>query len=64
MSTGFPSGSLRDERLLVDPILVVGGAQHDPDAEVDVHQVRGHELAVDDHAGVTNISLPQSSMLQ
>ena len=32
------------------PVLVVGGAEQDPDAEVDVDEVRGHQLAVDDDA--------------
>ena len=40
-----------NEGLLVLPVLVVGGAEQDADAEVYVHQVRGHELAVDDDAG-------------
>ena len=40
-----------DERLLVLPVLVVGAAEQDPDAEVDVDQVVGDQLAVDDDAG-------------
>ena len=39
-----------DELLLPLPVVVVGAAEQDPDAQVDVHQVRGHELAVHDHA--------------
>ena len=40
-----------DEHLLVGPVVVVGGSEQDPDAQVDVHQIVGDELAVDDHAG-------------
>ena len=42
---------VRDERLLVLPLLVVGAAQQDPDAEIDLHEVVRDELAVDDDAG-------------
>ena len=41
---------LRDEHLLLGPVLVVGAAEQDPDAEVDVDEVRGDQLAVDDDA--------------
>ncbi len=40
-----------DEGLLVDPVLVEGAAEHDPQAEVDVDQVVGDQLAVHDDAG-------------
>ena len=40
-----------DERVLVDPVAVEGAAQEDADAEVDVDQVVGQQLAVDDDAG-------------
>ena len=50
-STGLPSGSLRDEHLLVFPVVVEGAAEQDADAEVDLHQVGGDQLAVDDDAG-------------
>ena len=39
------------EHLLVFPVLVVGAAEQDPDAEVDLDQVVGEQLAVPDHAG-------------
>ena len=50
-STGLPSGSLGHEHLLVLPVVVVRAAEQDADAEVDVDQVVGDELAVDDDAG-------------
>ena len=34
----------------LDPVAVVGAAEQDPDAEVDVDEVGRHELAVDDDA--------------
>ena len=39
-----------DEGLAVLPVVVVGAAEQDADAEVDVDQVGGDELAVDDDA--------------
>ena len=45
-STGLPSGSLRDEHLLALPVVVVRRAEQDPDAQVDVDQVVGDQLAV------------------
>ena len=42
---------LLDEGLLPLPVVVVGAAEQDADAEVDVDEVGGHELAVDDDAG-------------
>ena len=49
-STGFPSGSRVDEHLLVLPVVVEGVAEQDPDAEVDLDEVVGDQLAVDDDA--------------
>ena len=40
-----------DEHLLVGPVVVIAVPQQDPDAEVDVHQRMGVQLAVDHHAG-------------
>jgi hypothetical protein len=40
-----------DELLLPLPVLVVRAAEQDPDAEVDLGQVVGDQLAVDDDAG-------------
>src|SRR5918911_132146 len=40
-----------EERLLVDPVLVVRAAEQDADAEVDVDEVVGDEPPVDHHAG-------------
>ena len=39
-----------DERVLVDPVAVEGAAQQDADAEVDVDEVVGQQLAVDHDA--------------
>ena len=50
-STGLPSGSCVDEHLLVLPVAVERVAEQDPDAEVDLDEVVGDELAVDDDAG-------------
>ena len=38
------------EHLLVGPVVVVRAAEQDPDAEVDVDEAVGDELAVDDNA--------------
>src|SRR4051794_27473554 len=40
-----------DECLLLGPVVVVGAAEQDPHAEVDVDQVGGDELVVHDDAG-------------
>ena len=40
-----------DERLACVPVVVVRAAEQDADAEVDVDQVGGDQLAVDDDAG-------------
>ena len=39
------------EHLLALPIVVIGGPEQDPKTEVDLHQIVGDKLAVDDHAG-------------
>ena len=39
------------EHLLVFPVAVERVAEQDPQAQVDLDEVVGHELAVDDHAG-------------
>ena len=39
-----------DEHLFAGPVVVIGAAEQDADVEVDVYQVRGHELAVDHDA--------------
>ncbi len=48
---GVAERVVRDERRFVHPVLVVRAAQHDPQAEVDVDEVVGDQLAVDDDAG-------------
>ena len=50
-STGLPSGSVLTNISLVLPVVVERRAQQDADAEVDVDQVVGDQLAVDDDAG-------------
>ncbi len=40
-----------DEGLAVLPIVVVGASEQDADAEIDLDQIGGHELAVNDDAG-------------
>src|SRR4051794_26760540 len=37
-----------DVQLLIAPVLVIGAAEKDPDAEIDLHQIVGHQLSVDD----------------
>src|SRR6266550_206194 len=44
-------GVAGDEHLLVLPVLVERAAEEDADAQVDVDQVVGDELAVDDDTG-------------
>ena len=44
-------GSRADEGLLLLPVVVEGVAEQDAQSEVDVHQVRRDQLAVDDDAG-------------
>ena len=43
-------GIVRDEHLLVGPVLVVGGTEFDADTQVDCDQVGGHQLPVHDDA--------------
>ena len=50
-STGLPSGSVLTNVSPVLPIVVEGAAQQDADAEVDVDEVVGDQLAIDDDAG-------------
>ena len=40
-----------DEGFALLPIIIKRAAQHDAHAEVDLDQVRRHQLAIDDHAG-------------
>ena len=47
LSIGLPSGSSRDERLLVLPVLEVRAAEQDADHQVDLDEVGRDELAVD-----------------
>jgi hypothetical protein len=48
---GVPQRVPGDEHLLVHPVVVERRPQQDPDAEVDVDEVVGDQLAIDDHAG-------------
>ena len=41
---------LRDERLLVRPVVEVRRAEHDPDRQVDLDEVGGDQLAAEDEA--------------
>src|SRR5690349_18150931 len=48
---GIPQRIMRNEHFpLRHPVLVIGGAEKDADAEVNVHQIGGNELAIDDNA--------------
>ena len=48
--TGLPSGSLVTNCSLTLPVVVERRTEQDVDAEVDVDQAGGEQLAVDDHA--------------
>src|SRR6202047_5627627 len=44
----IPQGVSLDKRLRILPLVVIGTAKQNADVEVDVHQVGGDQLAVDD----------------
>ena len=50
-STGLPSGSFLTNVSELVPVVVVRAAQQDANAEIDLHQVGGDQLAVDHDSG-------------
>jgi len=48
---GVAEGIAIDEGLLARPVRVVRAAEQDADAEVDLDEIGGHQLAVDHDAG-------------
>lgn len=50
------------ESLGVLPIVIIRTAQQNPHIEIDVNQISGQQLAIDNDAGVTYMARPHSVM--